>query len=115
MTEKLTKRSKGSGFIYENAESAKAAILQVDGKYALGKRLKVELKKGFIAYDHHCEDEFKISEDIDSHILGRNECKMTNIFTMGLRAWKALNLPESRQNEKYILQAILTFTFLIVT
>ncbi len=50
MTDKISGRSKGYGFVsYETAESASNAILQVNGKQALGKRLKVELKKGGIS------------------------------------------------------------------
>ena len=79
MTDKVTGRSKGYGFVsYEYAESAQAAILQINGKQALGKRLKVELKKGGIAQgmgfgDENCENDFEMSEDGDSvvqQILG---------------------------------------------
>jgi RNA recognition motif-containing protein len=47
MTDKNSGRSKGYGFVsYDNAPSAEKAIIKINGKQALGKRLKVELKKG---------------------------------------------------------------------
>lgn len=47
MTDKNSGRSKGYGFVsYDNAPSAEKAIVKINGKQALGKRLKVELKKG---------------------------------------------------------------------
>ena len=50
MTDKSNGRSKGYGFVsYDNAEAAEEAIKKINGKQALGKRLKVELKKGGIA------------------------------------------------------------------
>jgi CUG-BP- and ETR3-like factor len=50
MTDKTSGRSKGYGFVsYETSENAKLAILSINGKQALGKRLKVELKKGGIS------------------------------------------------------------------
>ncbi len=50
MTDKVSGRSKGYGFVsYETAEAAQHAILTVNGKQALGKRLKVELKKGGVS------------------------------------------------------------------
>ena len=50
MTDKQNGRSKGYGFVsYDNANAAEEAIKKVNGKQALGKRLKVELKKGGIA------------------------------------------------------------------
>jgi CUG-BP- and ETR3-like factor len=49
MTDKTSGRSKGYGFVsYDNAPSAEKAISKINGKQALGKRLKVELKKGSI-------------------------------------------------------------------
>ena len=49
MTDKTSGRSKGYGFVsYDNAPSAEKAITKINGKQALGKRLKVELKKGGI-------------------------------------------------------------------
>ena len=64
MTDKETGRSKGFGipFIfltyvigfvsYDNAPSAQMAIKVINGKQALGKRLKVELKKGGMGPPH---------------------------------------------------------------
>lgn len=50
MTDKTSGRSKGYGFVsYETSENAKLAIISINGKQALGKRLKVELKKGGIS------------------------------------------------------------------
>ena len=50
MTDKQSGRSKGFGFVsYDNPKSAEEAIRKINGKQALGKRLKVELKKGGIA------------------------------------------------------------------
>jgi CUG-BP- and ETR3-like factor len=53
MTDKVSGKSKTYGFVsYETAESAESAanaILQVNGKQALGKKLKLEIKKGGIS------------------------------------------------------------------
>ena len=50
MTDKTSGRSKGYGFVsYDTADNAAAAIIHINGKQALGKRLKVELKKGGIS------------------------------------------------------------------
>lgn len=50
MTDKNSGRSKGYGFVsYDNPRAAEEAIRKVNGRQALGKRLKVELKKGGIA------------------------------------------------------------------
>ena len=47
MTEKATGRSKGFGFVsYDNPQSAQAAIKAMNGYSVMGKKLKVELKKG---------------------------------------------------------------------
>lgn len=67
MTDKLTGRSKGYGFVsYESAEAAVAAIKQINGKQALGKRLKVELKKGGVSQAMGYESDFMNSDDGDS-------------------------------------------------
>ena len=47
MTDKKEGRSRGFGFVsYENPFHAQEAILRINGKQVLGKRLKVELKQG---------------------------------------------------------------------
>jgi RNA recognition motif-containing protein len=53
MTDKENGRSKGFGFVsYDNSHSANMAIKVINGKQALGKRLKVELKKGGMGPPH---------------------------------------------------------------
>jgi|LauGreDrversion4_2_1035121.scaffolds.fasta_scaffold303944_2 RNA recognition motif-containing protein len=53
MTDKENGRSKGFGFVsYDNQNSAEMAIKVINGKQALGKRLKVELKKGGMGPPH---------------------------------------------------------------
>ena len=50
MTDKLSGRSKGYGFVsYDSPQAAIDAIKKINGKQALGKRLKVELKKGGVS------------------------------------------------------------------
>ena len=50
MTDKQSGRSKGYGFVsYETSDMACTAIREINGKQALGKRLKVELKKGGVS------------------------------------------------------------------
>lgn len=50
MTDKQSGRSKGYGFVsYDSPQAAVEAIKKINGKQALGKRLKVELKKGGVA------------------------------------------------------------------
>ena len=47
MTDKKEGRSRGFGFVsYENPQQAQEAIMRINGKSVLGKRLKVELKSG---------------------------------------------------------------------
>ena len=50
MTDKNSGRSKGYGFVsYDSPDAAVTAIKKINGRQALGKRLKVELKKGGVA------------------------------------------------------------------
>lgn len=66
MTDKTSGRSKGYGFVsYDTAENAAAAINHINGKQALGKRLKVELKKGGISQAMNYEQDGEMS-DTDS-------------------------------------------------
>ncbi len=47
MTDKVTGRSKGYGFVsYDNPQAAQHAVAMMNGHSVFGKRLKVELKKG---------------------------------------------------------------------
>ena len=70
MTDKHSGRSKGYGFVsYDNPKSADEAIRKVNGKQALGKRLKVELKKGGIAT--HLGGDVSLSKE-DTQMIRRN-------------------------------------------
>ena len=70
MTDKQSGRSKGYGFVsYDNQKSAEEAIRKVNGKQALGKRLKVELKKGGIAT--HLGGDVSLSKE-DTQMIRRH-------------------------------------------
>ena len=70
MTDKQSGRSKGFGFVsYDNPRSADEAIRRVNGKQALGKRLKVELKKGGIAT--HMGGDVSLTKE-DTQTIRRN-------------------------------------------
>lgn len=83
MTDKLHGRSKGYGFVsYESAESASTAIQQINGKQALGKRLKVELKKGGISQAMNYDQDESETDSVVQQILGK-ENSMTNMIYEG--------------------------------
>lgn len=70
MTDKQSGRSKGFGFVsYDNPQSAEEAIRKINGKQALGKRLKVELKKGGIAT--HLGGDVSLTKE-DNQIIRQN-------------------------------------------
>jgi CUG-BP- and ETR3-like factor len=90
MTDKASGRSKGYGFVsYETAESAAGAIQHINGKQALGKRLKVELKKGGISQAMNFDqDNAMAASDSDSvvqQILGKDDAaaSLTNMIYEG--------------------------------
>ena len=85
MTDKTSGRSKGYGFVsYDNASSAEKAITKINGKQALGKRLKVELKKGGILNSIGCPKDSMEQMPLKSSKVGEDSLNsITNMINEG--------------------------------